>query len=127
MATSPKLQFAVPGIAWSGPKGPMTPKLVTAAPRATIEPLWFQTIQTATPAVVSAATTVGWSTLPANEARFVNVAPPSVLRRVTMAFTELLMYVMKRFPYLSQAKLGSQQACGPSDGLPLAMVFEGSG
>src|SRR5581483_1386192 len=60
IAISPKLQPAVPGIFWSGPKAPMfaAPKPVTAAPRATIEPAWFQTTQTSP----ESAVTVGWST-----------------------------------------------------------------
>jgi len=41
---------------------------------------------------VFATTTVGWSTLAGpNVARLVNVAPPSVLRRVTMFCTPLSM------------------------------------
>jgi hypothetical protein len=59
---------------------------VAVAPRARIEPLWFQTIQTATGtpgAVVFSATMVGWSWLPANDPMVVKVSPPSVLSRVS--------------------------------------------
>ena len=91
MAMSPKLHPpVVPGLDCIAPKAPMPagPSPVTAAPRARIWPLWFQTIQTATGApgaVVFAATMVGWSTLAGpNVVRFANVAPLSVLRRVMM-------------------------------------------
>ena len=112
IATSPKL---LP-VDCSGVNAPTSPNPVTAAPRPTMAPLLFQTISTATGAptwVVLATTTVGWSTLPAKVARFVNVAPPSVLRMVSMVLTEALMYVMNRFPNVSQARVGSQHAAGP--------------
>src|SRR5437667_2955143 len=116
IATSPKLQPPLPGAVVRGTNAPTAPSPVTGAPRPTIEPLWFQMTHTATGApgaVVLAATTVGWSTLPAKVARFVNVAPPSVLRMVSIVFTEALMYVMNRLPKVSQARVGSQHAAGP--------------
>src|ERR1700693_61850 len=126
MARSPKLQPVVFGIVKVAMKAPMlaVPRPVTGAPRATIWSLWFQTIQTC-PAPTA---TVGWSTLAGpNVIRFVNVNPPSVLRMVSMFWRLLLIYVMKRFPKVSHASVGSQQAGGPSPAVPLAIVFEGSG
>src|SRR6185436_7650444 len=130
MATSPKLQPLLP-VDWRGVNAPIAPKPVTAAPRPTMAPLLFQMISTATGApgwVVLATTTVGWSTLPEKVARFVNVAPPSVLRIVSIVLTEALMYVMNRFPKVSQANVGSQHADGPWPGSPSTIVLStGSG
>jgi hypothetical protein len=128
---SPKLQPPVPGAVSRAVKAPTAPSPVTGAPRATMDPLWFQTTHTATGApgaVVGTATTVGWSTLPVNDARSEKVAPPSVLRMVTIAFTEALMYVMNRLPKVSQASVGSQHADGPWPGSPSTIVLSaGSG
>jgi hypothetical protein len=91
VARSPKLQPLVVAAVCSATNVPTfaTPRPLTAAPRATMLPDWFHTIQT----VPSWATIEGWSTLPLNEARLAQLAPPSRLSLVTMALVPPLMKV----------------------------------